>query len=40
MLDADLELLGLASPGEGRKIVEQGFDGWHHWDQQISTMER
>ncbi|MBE3037277.1 MAG: GDP-mannose 4,6-dehydratase [Chloroflexi bacterium] len=40
MVDADLELLGLASPGEGRKIVEQCFDGWHHWDNQVPTMER
>jgi GDPmannose 4,6-dehydratase len=40
MVDADLELLGLDSPGEGRKIVEQCFDGWHHWDNQVPTMER
>ena len=40
MVDADLELLGLDSPGEGKKIVKYCFDGWHHWDNQVPTMER
>jgi GDPmannose 4,6-dehydratase len=40
MVDADLELLGEKSPGEGRKILEEHFDGWHRWDSQIVSMER
>ena len=37
--DADLELLGLPSKGEGRKIVEERFGGWHRWEDQIQSME-
>ena len=40
MIDADLELMGLKTPGEGRKVVEEKFDGWHHWDEQAITMEK
>lgn len=39
MVDADLELLGLPSKGEGRKIVEERFGGWHQWDDQVRSME-
>jgi GDPmannose 4,6-dehydratase len=39
MVDADLELLGLPSKGEGRKIVEERFGGWHRWSDQIKSME-
>lgn len=39
MVDADLELLGLTSKGEGRKIVEEKFDSWHHWKDQVPSME-
>ena len=38
MVDADLELLGLKSPGKGKKIVEAMFDGWHRWDGQVVSM--
>jgi GDPmannose 4,6-dehydratase len=31
MVDADLERLGLASPGEGRRILHNKFDAWHRW---------
>jgi GDPmannose 4,6-dehydratase len=40
MVDADLELLNLSSPGEGRKIVEHNFGEWHRWEHQIISMER
>ena len=40
MIDADMELMGLTPPGEGRKIVEEKFDGWHHWDEQTISMEK
>jgi GDPmannose 4,6-dehydratase len=39
MVDADMELLGLPCKGEGRKIVEERFGGWHQWDDQIKSME-
>jgi len=38
MMDADLELLGLDSPGEGRKVVDTKFNGWHRWDGQVISM--
>lgn len=40
MVDADLELMGLKSPGEGRRIVEERFNGWHRWEDQTISMER
>ncbi len=40
MVDADLELAGLKSIGEGRKILEERFTGWHRWDRQVISMER
>jgi hypothetical protein len=30
--------MGLESPGEGRKAVENKFDGWHRWDRQVVSM--
>jgi len=40
MVDADLELLGLESPGNGKKIVENKFSGWHRWEDQVTSMEK
>lgn len=40
MVDADMELLGLQNPGEGRKIIEEKFNGWHRWDAQVVSMEK
>jgi len=39
MVDADLELLGLDCPGEGKRIITEKFDGWHKWDHQVVSME-
>ncbi len=39
MVDADMEKLGLVSPGEGRKILEDCFDGWHRWEHQVVSMD-
>ena len=39
MVDADMERLGLQSPGEGRKLLQEKFGGWHRWDQQVISME-
>lgn len=38
MMDADLELMGLDCPGEGQKIVEEKFGGWHQWGHQVVSM--
>jgi len=40
MVDADLELQGLPMPGEGRRILEERFGGWHRWEHQVVSMER
>ncbi|MBN1373275.1 MAG: GDP-mannose 4,6-dehydratase [Anaerolineaceae bacterium] len=40
MVDADMELMGLESPGEGRKIINERFgSGWHRWGQQVISMD-
>ncbi len=39
MVDADLEKIGLPSPGEGRKILESSFDSWHRWEHQVVSMD-
>ncbi len=40
MVDADLELAGLDLPGEGKRILEERFNGWHRWEHQVVSMER
>ena len=39
MVDADLELAGLPSPGEGRRILADRFADWHQWNEQVISME-
>jgi GDPmannose 4,6-dehydratase len=39
MVDADMELIGLESPGEGRKILETHHGKWHRWEDQVLSME-
>jgi len=39
MVDADLELAGLPSPGEGKKALEGFSTGWHKWASQTPTMD-
>ncbi len=39
MVDADLELIGLETPGEGRKILEANHGKWHRWEDQVVSME-
>jgi GDPmannose 4,6-dehydratase len=39
MVDADLERLGLESPGEGRRILSAHHGKWHQWDDQMITMD-
>lgn len=40
MVDADLELQGLPCPGEGKRIIQERFSGWHRWESQVVSMER
>ncbi len=39
MVDADMELLGLDGPGEGKKIMEAHHGKWHRWQDQVISME-
>jgi GDPmannose 4,6-dehydratase len=36
MVDADVEALGVAPKGEGRRILEQKFGAWHQWNESVS----
>ncbi|MBS3751428.1 MAG: GDP-mannose 4,6-dehydratase, partial [Anaerolineales bacterium] len=38
MMDADLELVGLESPGVGKEIVTSAFGDWHTWEDQVVSM--
>jgi GDPmannose 4,6-dehydratase len=38
MVDADLEMIGLESPGDGAKILEKNHGNWHRWDSQVVSM--
>lgn len=40
MVDADLELIGLESPGEGSKLLEVHHGKWHRWHSQVVSMDR
>lgn len=32
MVDADMEALGIDSPGEGKRVLLPKFGGWHQWE--------
>lgn len=38
MVDADLELIGLESPGEGKRLLEKHHGKWHRWESQVISM--
>jgi len=40
MVDADMELAGLESPGEGKVILEKHHGAWHRWEQQVVSMDQ
>jgi len=40
MVDADMELLGLQSPGEGRVILEKHHGAWDRWESQVVSMDK
>jgi GDPmannose 4,6-dehydratase len=39
MLDADLELLGVQSPGQGLRSLPERFASWRRWESQVVSME-
>jgi GDPmannose 4,6-dehydratase len=40
MMDADMELVGLPSPGEGQKLLLEKFADWHRWEHQVVSMDK
>ena len=36
MVDADMEAIGLQPIGEGMKILQARFSGWHQWGTSVS----
>ncbi|NIS83334.1 MAG: GDP-mannose 4,6-dehydratase [Anaerolineales bacterium] len=38
MIDADMQAIGMEPIGEGLKILEQNFTGWHRWDKSVTAM--
>jgi GDPmannose 4,6-dehydratase len=39
MVDADLEQVGLSSPGAGRVILETHHGNWHRWEDQVLNQD-
>jgi GDPmannose 4,6-dehydratase len=37
MVDADMEALGLQPPGEGKRILQEKFNDWHHWECSVTA---
>ncbi len=37
MVDADIMASGATPPGEGRKVLDEKFTGWHHWDNSVAA---
>jgi GDPmannose 4,6-dehydratase len=40
MVDADMELIGQESPGEGKTLLEKHHGKWHRWHSQVVSMDR
>jgi GDPmannose 4,6-dehydratase len=38
MVDADMEATGLKAPGEGKRILEEKFTGWHRWEKNVTAV--
>jgi len=38
MVDADMEASRVEPPGEGKKIMEAKFTGWHQWDNGVKAV--
>ena len=35
LVDADLEMVGLPSPGLGKKVLQEKFGHWNHWENSV-----
>ncbi len=40
MVDADMEALGLQSPGKGKIVLREKLGHWHQWDNSVSKVVR
>ena len=40
MVDADMEAIGMKSPGQGVQILKKKFSGWHRWDSAITALHQ
>lgn len=38
MVDADLEILGIEPPGDGKRILHEKFGDWHSWDNAVTRI--
>lgn len=38
MADADIEAAGLKPPGEGKRILQEKFPGWHRWETGVKAV--
>ncbi|WP_334110167.1 GDP-mannose 4,6-dehydratase [Thermodesulfitimonas autotrophica] len=38
MVDADIEAAGLKPPGEGKRILQEKFSGWHRWETGVKAV--
>ena len=38
MVDADMEAVGFEPIGEGKRILEKKFGGWHHWENSVTAV--
>ncbi|MEW6183383.1 MAG: GDP-mannose 4,6-dehydratase [Bacillota bacterium] len=38
MVDADMEAAGLTPPGEGKRILQEKFSGWHQWETGVKAV--
>jgi GDPmannose 4,6-dehydratase len=38
MVDADTEAAGLTPPGEGKRILQEKFSGWHRWETGVKAV--
>ncbi|MEW6192557.1 MAG: GDP-mannose 4,6-dehydratase [Bacillota bacterium] len=38
MVDADIEAAGLTPPGEGKRILQEKFSGWHRWETGVKAV--
>ncbi|RPF47017.1 GDPmannose 4,6-dehydratase [Thermodesulfitimonas autotrophica] len=40
MVDADIEAAGLTPPGEGKRILQEKFSGWHRWEGAVTALHQ